>query len=737
MLIYVVPVERLLGMKTRASNFVGLFLLVLSLCTAWRVGAGPFQLISVVNLAPGAPAGGGGDSMLPIISPDGRYVLFSSAAHNLMLLSNNPVPVPLPPRLNVYLRDRINGTTTLVSVNTNGSGGGNGDSLPTGLSTNGQYALFESTASDLVAGDTNNASDVFLRNVVNGVTILISASTSGGIANGASGSSVLTPDGSLVAFTSAASNLVEGDTNGITDVFVRDWQADETTLVSVGAIATNFVPPLGGSDSPEIAPDGRYVAFYSTATNLVPGVKTIGGDVYVRDLVVGTTYWASVSARAEVLSALNSNNATSFNLALSTNGQYVAFEASPAYSRTGLILRYNLVTGLTDLVGTNATVPLVSAPEDARSLDMTPDGNTVAYVANTNDTSGATTCIIVWNAMAGVSALASGDLNGDVATNSTCDWPALDASGRFVAFLSSANNLVTNALVGAYHLYLRACLKMHLEFSETSQHEANHRQINDGFAGQGLAFVVPSESAGTPEPTERSLHYPAPWQHLEGMQVATLHDFDGATPQFACQPQQGAGIATVGPDMFDSAASLLTEEGRQQLLGAIAILDIGGQYSDQEQQAKGVDQDMSLASINLFSGVVAPLVAAFGALDTLAVDDGRTGLGLASFDHTHLLPQMGVNRHPQTGALPEPEIVVSGAPGSKVLWHIAPLTASLDDIEDCVEQLAEGVLAWPALLVGLGETIVDELPFAVSQIRCISHRKRITDCGTRYKLTLK
>lgn len=277
---------------------------------------------------------------------------------------------------------------------------------------------------------------------------------------------------------------------------------------------------------------------------------------------------------------------------------------------------------------------------------------------------------------------------------------------------------------------LRACLKMHLEFSETSQHEANHRQVNDGFAGQGLAFVVPSESAGTPEPTECSLHYPAPWQHLEGMQVATLHDFDGATPQFACQPQQGAGIATVGPDMFDSAASLLTEEGRQQLLGAIAILDIGGQYSDQEQQAKGVDQDMSLASINLFSGVVAPLVAAFGTLDALAVDDGRTGLGLASFDHTHLLPQMAVNRHPQTGALPEPEIVVSGAPGSKVLWQIAPLTASLDDIEDCVEQLAEGVLAWPALLVGLGETIVDELPFAVSQIRCISHRKRITDCGT-------
>src|ERR1043165_1003899 len=82
---------------------------------------------------------------------------------------------------------------------------------------------------------------------------------------------------------------------------------------------------------------------------------------------------------------------------------------------------------------------------------------------------------------------------------------------------------------------------------------------------------------------------------------------------------------------------------------------------------------------------------------------------------------MSVNLLPQTIVLPQPEIMVGGAPRSKVLGQIAPLTASLDDIENSVEQLAERVLAWPSLRAGLGETIVDELPFGVRQIRCVSH----------------
>ena len=197
--------------------------------TALAIGQPP-QLVSVLDPTQGPPAGGGGDSWTPIISPDGRYVLFASTANNFVMVTNDtPIPARFPAPLNVFLRDRTNGTTTLVSVNLSGTAGGNGDSLPMGLSTNGQYAVFESVASDLIAGDTNNATDVFVRDLASGTTLLVSISTNGQVGNAASRSPTMTPDGRYVAFVSAANNLVATDNNGIPDVFVRDLQANVLT----------------------------------------------------------------------------------------------------------------------------------------------------------------------------------------------------------------------------------------------------------------------------------------------------------------------------------------------------------------------------------------------------------------------------------------------------------------------------------------------------------------------------
>jgi Tol biopolymer transport system component len=202
---------------------------------------------------------------------------------------------------------------------------------------------------------------------------------------------------------------------------------------------------------PEITPEGRYVAFSSSGTNLVPGVATTS-EVYVRDLVGGTTLWASSGASAALQAAFGLTNAVSFNFALSADGQFVAYEASSPSASADLILRYGLVSDWTDLVHTN----VVAAPPGAnRRLDMTPDGRFIAFVANTNGVSSTSTCILVWDAQTGLATLASGDLSNQVPTNSVCLWPTLDSTGRFVVFLSSASNLVTNSLVGDYHLYLR------------------------------------------------------------------------------------------------------------------------------------------------------------------------------------------------------------------------------------------------------------------------------------------
>jgi len=413
-----------------------------------------FQLISAIDVSQSPVAGGNGDSFTPIISADGRFVLFSSSANNLLTLANgDPIPVRGASKMNLFVRDRTNGTTALVSVNAAGNAGGNGNSFPSAISADGRFVLFESTASDLVPGDTNSVNDVFLRDLVSGVTLLVSTNGSGGVANDQSHSPVMTRDGRYIAFVSAASNLTIGDSNGIPDVFLRDMQAAATMLVSFGALPTNTAPSAGSSENPEISADGRYVAFQSTATNLVPGVTT-SGDIYVRDTVAALTRHASVDARA----LFGTTNAVCFNHALSADGNYVAYEVSTnqptSTNASGMILRFSVASGETEVVNTNANRATI-AFEENHSLAMTPDGRFIAFVGNTNDNSGTTKAIYLWDGLDATTKLVSGDFNDFVSPGSISDSPAMDVSGRFVAFLSSSTNLVTNSLFGEFHLYLR------------------------------------------------------------------------------------------------------------------------------------------------------------------------------------------------------------------------------------------------------------------------------------------
>ena len=441
-------------MKARLPQRRIVSLFILTIFANSLAIANPLQLISLRDPSLAPAQGGNGDSGPAIISQNGRYVLFSSAANNLALTANsNPMPVLIPAHINVYLRDRTNGTTALVSVNLTGTGGGNGDSFAAGISSNGQYALFESSASDLVAGDTNNASDVFIRDMVNGTNLLVSVSTNDGFGNGDSGSPVMTPDGRYVAFVSSASNLVAGDSNGIPDIFVRDLQLGTTTLASVGAVRVLGTPVLG-SFGPVITPDGRYVAFYSTATNLVAGVTNVG-DIYVRDLVAGTTYWASAGARAQLQAVFGTTNGVCFSHKMSTNGSLVAYEVSATANAkpAGVVLRYHLSSGQTDVVNTNANAP-VGLYQDLRTLDMSPDGRFVASVANI-DTRGENTVVYLWDALAGTNLLVSADVNDAAPVSGSSYAPLIDPSGRYVFFLSTSTNLTTNVLMGACHLYCR------------------------------------------------------------------------------------------------------------------------------------------------------------------------------------------------------------------------------------------------------------------------------------------
>ena len=173
------------------------------------------------------------------------------------------------------------GTTTLASVNRTGTNGGNDDSFLPALSADGRFLAFGSDASDLVVTDTNGRADMFVRDLQKRTTTLASVNRGGtdSANSGSFGSPALSADGRFVAFTSTASDLVATDTNGESDVFVRDLQTGTITLVSVNGAGTDS--GNRGSSSPLLSADGRFVAFGSIASDLVATDTNGNQDVFV------------------------------------------------------------------------------------------------------------------------------------------------------------------------------------------------------------------------------------------------------------------------------------------------------------------------------------------------------------------------------------------------------------------------------------------------------------------------
>lgn len=218
------------------------------------------------------------DGGVSVVSADGRYVAFSSYASDLVTGDGNSFA-------DVFVRDIVTGVTTRISVNT-GGGDANGISSPTGISDDGRYVIFGSEASDLVPGDGNGAGDVFVRDVVVGVTTRVSVDSNGGDANGGASSGSISGSGRHVTFVSGASDVVVGDGNAQLDVFVRDLSSGVTSRVSVDS---NRGDANGFSFSGDISDDGRHVAFGSAASDLVASDGNGENDVFVRDLAAGVT----------------------------------------------------------------------------------------------------------------------------------------------------------------------------------------------------------------------------------------------------------------------------------------------------------------------------------------------------------------------------------------------------------------------------------------------------------------
>jgi hypothetical protein len=308
----------------------------------------------------------------PRISADGRFVTFASFATNLVAGDTNGSQ-------DIFVHDRESGTTSRVSVASDGT---QGSGFSPSISADGRFVAFLSWASNLVPGDTNNTADVFLRDRQNGTTIRVSVASDGTQANSDSDGASISADGRFVAFTSYASNLVAGDTNDGADVFVHDRQSGTTTRVS---IASDGTQGNSRSHATSISADGRFVAFFSFASNLVAGDTNAVPDAFVHDRQTGTTSRVSVAS-----DGTQGNNITYFS-SISADGRFVAFFSEAS----------NLVAG---------------------------DTNEIHDVFVHDRQSGTTSRV----------SIASDGMQG----NDESYDPSISADGRFVAFNSAASNLV-------------------------------------------------------------------------------------------------------------------------------------------------------------------------------------------------------------------------------------------------------------------------------------------------------
>ena len=329
------------------------------------------------------------------VSGNGRYVVFSSSATNLVADDGNGV-------LDVFLCDTKTLEIERISVDEAG-GDANGSSSFPAISASGRYVVWDSSATDLGPLDENSEDDVYLRDRKTGVTTRVSVTSAGAESDGQSEDAVISANGRKIAFDSDSTDLVEGDLNGASDIFVHDRKSGETVRVSV---TSEGAETNGSSASPAISANGRFVAFRSSGADLVEDDGNGSDDVFLHDLKTGTTICASVNEAGVP------QGECAGEVALSGNGRFVMFNSESP----------NLV------------------PDDTNGDDVM-DSFVFDRVKGTIERV----------------TLGPGDVQAEDSTSGGIFnyTTALSANGRFAVFPSAAENLVEGGTDGPQHVYVR------------------------------------------------------------------------------------------------------------------------------------------------------------------------------------------------------------------------------------------------------------------------------------------
>ncbi len=392
---------------------------------------------------------GNGKSFDAAISADGRYVAFASWASNLVPGDTNTCswytyyPGMCP---DVFVHDTQTGETARVSVDSAGNQA-NGESAYYGfdISADGRYIAFQSYASNLVAEDTNGFGDIFVHDRQTGETTRVSVNSASEEGNGNARYPALSADGRYVAFYSTSSNLVPGDTNGRYDAFVHDREMGETTRVSVDS-AGNEANDWSGYKGLDISADGRYVAFESFASNLVPGDTNGYWDIFVHDCQTGETTRVSVDSAGN-----QANEYASYLPSISVDGRFLAFESTASNlvpgdtNGTHDVFVHDRRTGETTRVSVDSAGNQGWSSSGYRGVAISADGRFIAFESFSSnlvpkDSNGCSD-VLVHDRQTGETTRVSVDSAGNQGDHSSY-YPAISADGRYIAFESRATNLV-------------------------------------------------------------------------------------------------------------------------------------------------------------------------------------------------------------------------------------------------------------------------------------------------------
>jgi Tol biopolymer transport system component len=274
------------------------------------VKKGTVELVSV------ALGGGNADSAsyAPRVTDNGRFVVFSSLATNLVAGDDNGAE-------DVFVRDRSTGVTERVSLNDAGGEVPDGGFAPS-ISADGRWIVFQSISRWYAEDDGNGRYDVFLRDRLLGTTVLLSRDLDGNPGNGNSGAGSVSANGRYVVFQSRAANMVAGDGNNSDDIFLYDVGA--RTLRCLSLVPNGSATGSAGSISPSISPTGKFVVFATGNSNLVPGDSNGTGDVILRGLKKGVSEIVSRDSAGGQVSG------TFDYPVVSSNGKLVMFESDAA-----------------------------------------------------------------------------------------------------------------------------------------------------------------------------------------------------------------------------------------------------------------------------------------------------------------------------------------------------------------------------------------------------------------------